>query len=160
MIQPERDRLPQGSGSMPIRLVRVPGAAKALLDTQSWVPDAADLQISSSCPEENVKTILQLRQLFLLILAGWVSRRQQDAIDYLLTIDNRVFREKLGTKRILLVPLVSSEAAVYFRLEATECQAVTGRLIFFTIGGRDKTRPCQKYRQPASSRPTIALTGK
>jgi putative transposase len=39
--------------------------------------------------------------LLLLILAGWINRRQQDAIEYLLT-ENRVLREKLGKNRILL----------------------------------------------------------
>ena len=39
--------------------------------------------------------------MFLLILAGWVNRQQQDAIEYLLT-ENRVLSEKLGKKRILL----------------------------------------------------------
>jgi hypothetical protein len=37
----------------------------------------------------------------LLILAGWINRRQQDAIDYLLT-ENQVLREKVGKKRMLL----------------------------------------------------------
>ena len=37
----------------------------------------------------------------LLILAGWVNRRQQDAVEYLLT-ENRILREKLGKNRILL----------------------------------------------------------
>jgi transposase InsO family protein len=39
--------------------------------------------------------------LLLLILAGWINRRQQDAIEYLMT-ENRVLREKLGKKRISL----------------------------------------------------------
>jgi len=37
----------------------------------------------------------------LLILAGWINRRQQDALQYLLT-GNRVIREKLGQNQILL----------------------------------------------------------
>ena len=45
--------------------------------------------------------VLQPWQLLLLILAGWVNRHQQDAIEYLLT-ENQVLREKLGKKRILL----------------------------------------------------------
>ena len=40
-------------------------------------------------------------QLYFLILAGWVNRQQQFVIEYLLT-ENRVLREKLGKKRILL----------------------------------------------------------
>ena len=44
---------------------------------------------------------LQPCHLLLLILAGWINRRQQDAIDYLLT-ENQILREKLGKKRILL----------------------------------------------------------
>ena len=39
--------------------------------------------------------------LLLLILAGWINRDQQDAIEYLLT-ENQVLREKLGKRRILL----------------------------------------------------------
>ena len=37
----------------------------------------------------------------LLFLAGWIHRRQQEAVEYLLA-ENRVLREKLGKKRILL----------------------------------------------------------
>jgi putative transposase len=36
-----------------------------------------------------------------LILAGWINRQEQDVIKYL-RAENRVFREKLGKKRILL----------------------------------------------------------
>jgi len=48
-----------------------------------------------------LKPQFQPWHLLLLILAGWINRRQQDAIEYLLT-ENRVLREKLGKKRILL----------------------------------------------------------
>jgi putative transposase len=48
-----------------------------------------------------MKSLQQPSQLLLLILAGWSDRRQQDAIEYLLT-ENRVLREKLGKNRILL----------------------------------------------------------
>ena len=51
------------------------------------------LQILTAHPEENVKTLLQPWQLFLWILAGWVNRRQQDAIEYLIT-ENRVLGER------------------------------------------------------------------
>ncbi len=45
--------------------------------------------------------VLKPWQLLLLILAGWINRQQQDAIEYLLT-ENHVLREKLGKSRILL----------------------------------------------------------
>jgi len=45
--------------------------------------------------------ILQPWQLFLVILAGWMNRQQQEMIDYLRT-ENQVLKEKLGKKRILL----------------------------------------------------------
>jgi putative transposase len=59
------------------------------------------LQILNAHPEEIVKALLPPWQFSLLILAGWVNRQQQDAIECLLT-ENRVLREKLGNKRILL----------------------------------------------------------
>ena len=40
-------------------------------------------------------------QVYFLVLAGWVNRQQQFAIEYLRT-ENQVLKEKLGTKRILL----------------------------------------------------------
>ena len=39
-----------------------------------------------------MKSQLQPWQLLLLILAGWINRRQQDAIEYLLT-ENHILRE-------------------------------------------------------------------
>lgn len=48
-----------------------------------------------------MKPILHPWQLLLLILAGWINNRQQEAIDYLLT-ENRILKEKLGKNRILL----------------------------------------------------------
>jgi hypothetical protein len=48
-----------------------------------------------------MKAQLQPWQLLLLILAGWINRRQQDVVEYLLT-EHRVLREKLGKNRILL----------------------------------------------------------
>ena len=59
------------------------------------------LRTLTADPEEIVKTSLQPWQLLLLVLVGWVNRRQQDAIAYLRT-ENRILREKLGKKRILL----------------------------------------------------------
>ena len=48
-----------------------------------------------------MKIVLHPWQLFLLILAGWINHREQDVIEYL-RAENRVLREKLGKKRILL----------------------------------------------------------
>ena len=45
--------------------------------------------------------VLRPWQLLLLILASWINRDQQDAIEYLLT-ENQVLREKLDKRRILL----------------------------------------------------------
>ena len=38
---------------------------------------------------------------FAVAIAGWMNRRQQDAISYL-KAENQILREKLGQKRILL----------------------------------------------------------
>lgn len=48
-----------------------------------------------------MKSQLQPWHLLLLILAGWINRKQQEAVEYLLT-ENRILRDKLGKKRILL----------------------------------------------------------
>ena len=45
--------------------------------------------------------ILHPWQLLVLILAAWINRQQQQAIEYLRT-ENQVLKEKLGKKRILL----------------------------------------------------------
>ena len=45
--------------------------------------------------------LLQPWQLLTLILAAWINRQQQEAIEYLRT-ENQVLKEKLGKKRILL----------------------------------------------------------
>ena len=39
--------------------------------------------------------------MLLMMLAGWINRHQQDMIEYLKE-ENKVLREKLGTKRLLL----------------------------------------------------------
>jgi hypothetical protein len=38
---------------------------------------------------------------FMVAIAGWMNRRQQEAIEYL-RVENRILREKLGHKRIIL----------------------------------------------------------
>jgi len=47
--------------------------------------------------------------LLLSILAGWMNRKQQKAIDYLME-ENRVLREMLGQKRL---PLTDASASVW-----------------------------------------------
>ena len=39
--------------------------------------------------------------MLLMMLAGWLNRHQQDVIEFLKE-ENKILREKLGTKRILL----------------------------------------------------------
>jgi putative transposase len=48
-----------------------------------------------------MKSLLEPWHLLLLVLAGWINHRQQDAIEYLRT-ENQILKEKLGRKRILL----------------------------------------------------------
>jgi putative transposase len=48
-----------------------------------------------------MKFVLHPWQILLLVLAGWINRHQQNSIEYLIT-ENRILREKLGKKRILL----------------------------------------------------------
>ena len=48
-----------------------------------------------------MKSVLHPWQLLLLILVGWINHREQEIIQYLRT-ENRVLREKLGKKRVLL----------------------------------------------------------
>jgi hypothetical protein len=45
--------------------------------------------------------IIRPWQLFLICLSGWINRKQQYMIEYLIT-ENLVLKEKLGKKRILL----------------------------------------------------------
>jgi hypothetical protein len=48
-----------------------------------------------------MKSFLEPWHLLLLILAGWINHRQQNAIEYLRT-ENQILKEKLGKRRILL----------------------------------------------------------
>jgi putative transposase len=48
-----------------------------------------------------MESVLHPRQMFLLILAGWINQKQQNVIEYLI-MENPILREKIGTKRILL----------------------------------------------------------
>jgi hypothetical protein len=51
--------------------------------------------------EALMRFLLQPLQLFVLILASWINRQQQDVVEYLRT-ENAVLKEKLGKDRILL----------------------------------------------------------
>jgi transposase InsO family protein len=48
-----------------------------------------------------MKSVLHPWQMLLLILAGWINRHQQNAIEYLIA-ENQILLEKLGKKRVLL----------------------------------------------------------
>ena len=48
-----------------------------------------------------MKSQFQPWQFLLLIPAGWINRRLPDAVEYRIT-ENRILREKLGKRRILL----------------------------------------------------------
>ena len=50
-------------------------------------------------------------QLLVLIVSGWVNRRQQLAIEYLLE-ENRVLREQLGNRRLRLTDAQRRRLAV------------------------------------------------
>ena len=48
-------------------------------------------------------------------IAGWMNRRQQEAIKYL-KVENRILREKLGHKRIILNVSQKQQQLVRYRL--------------------------------------------
>lgn len=70
-----------------------------LIDSGLKIPDAAIFPKYAS--GVGMKFVLHPWQILLLVLAGWINKHQQNAIEYLIT-ENRVLREKLGRKRILL----------------------------------------------------------
>ncbi len=57
--------------------------------------------LRNTSSESKLNYILQPWQLLLLILAGWLNQQQFEAIENLKT-ENKILREKLGKKRILL----------------------------------------------------------
>ena len=63
------------------------------------MPDAGIFQKCES--GVGMKSILHPWQLLLPVLAGWINRQQQNAIEYMIA-ENRILREKIGKKRILL----------------------------------------------------------
>ncbi len=92
-------------------------------------------------------------QLLAVIVAGWMSRQQQQVIEYLRQ-ENRVLREKLGKKRVLLNDdqrhrLAAKSKVLGRRLLSEFCSIVTAdtllrwhnRLIARKYDGSDKRRP-------------------
>ena len=63
------------------------------------MPDAVIFQKHES--GVGMKSVLHPWQILLLVLAGWVNKHQQNAIEYLIA-ENQILREKIGNKRILL----------------------------------------------------------
>jgi putative transposase len=63
------------------------------------MPDAGIFQKHES--GVGMKSVLHPWQMLLLILAGWINRHQQNAIEYLIA-ENKILLEKLGKKRVLL----------------------------------------------------------
>ena len=63
------------------------------------IPDA--IVYKSRTSGDGMKFVLHPWQILLLVLAGWINRQQQNTIEYLIA-ENRILREKLGKKRILL----------------------------------------------------------
>jgi hypothetical protein len=48
-----------------------------------------------------MKSVLHPLQMLPLILAGWINQQRQNGIEYLI-VENRILREKIGRKQILL----------------------------------------------------------
>ena len=65
--------------------------------------------------------ICKLWTLFTVAVAGWMSRQQQEVIAYLRE-ENRILREKLGRKRILL------------SIEQKRCLVTKGKVIDRSLG--------------------------
>ena len=63
-------------------------------------PDVWPLLSIDNVLEEFVMQAKPLAML-LVMLAGWINRQQQDMIDYLKE-ENKILREKLGKRRIIL----------------------------------------------------------
>ena len=72
--------------------------------------------------------ILQPWQLLLLILVGWINRPQQQVIDYRRT-ENRVLKEKLGKRRILLADDQRRRLAVKAKVLGRKLLAEVGTLV-------------------------------
>jgi len=70
-----------------------------------------------------MRTVLQPWHIFVVILAGWVNRRQHDAIDYLRT-ENQVLREACGKKRIPLTDSQRRRLAIKGKLRPPVSQEV------------------------------------
>ena len=63
--------------------------------------------------------------LVIALVTGWVSRRQQAAIDYLVE-ENRILKEKLGEQRIRLIDAQRRRLAIKGRMVQKELSKVAG----------------------------------
>ena len=84
--------------------------------------------------------VFQPWQLLLLILAGWVNRQQQKAIEYLRT-ENQVLRERLGKKRILLNNHQRRRLAVKGKILGRKMLSEIGTLTSCRRRGSIRARP-------------------
>ena len=80
--------------------------------------------------------ILQPWQLFLVILAGWMNRQQQEVIEYL-RIENQVLKGKLGKKRILLDDDQRRRLAVFTRLTCRSSSLTTAQALLTPVGSKN-----------------------
>lgn len=104
---------------------------------------------SSSSEDFAMSFLLRPWQLLLVIVAGWMNREQQAAIDYL-RAENQVLREKLGTGRILLNDDQRRPFAV--------TRKVLGWKRLKEIGGLSPLEPssCNLYQSPVANRQSRA----
>ena len=74
-----------------------------ILAGYSFHPCPTASRLSSDLPSATISGLMTFKPwtFFAVALAGWMNRQQQEAISYLRT-ENRILREKLGHKRLIL----------------------------------------------------------
>ena len=102
--------------------------------------------------------IFQPWQLYFVVLAGWVNRQQQEAIEYLCA-ENRVLRETHGPKRILVNDDQRRRLAVKGKILGRQRLEQIGTLFTpDTILRRHRTLVAKKWdysRHPVMNSPVI-----
>lgn len=78
-----------------------PAADSKSVDSRTERQHGEESQTSFTPTGSLMDFVLQPWQLYLVILAGWINRQQQEVIEYLRT-ENQVLKEKFGKKRIML----------------------------------------------------------